>query len=164
MLFEEVGGDPTQLSFATRSVMSVCAHVSESHPPPIEMWTKSSETGTKTAPVLSLSCPSPDHVISSIKFASFGTPVGTCGSFRKGKCSSSSDTLAIVQKVIQSIKQFPYNLMKHYFIVLTNLGFHKIMGQACMGMKSCSIEVSADTFGEPCQGVIRSLAVEASCA
>ncbi|KAI4304682.1 hypothetical protein MLD38_040158 [Melastoma candidum] len=136
VLFEEAGGDPTQLSFATRIVTSVCAHVSESHPPQIKTWTKTTETGTMPPPVLSLRCPSPNQAISSIKFASFGTPSGTCGSFRKGNCTSNtSDTLAIVRK-------------------------------ACVGMKSCSIEVRADTFGkpQPCGGGIRSLAVEASCA
>ncbi|MGV7440089.1 hypothetical protein PJI14_29490 [Mycobacterium kansasii] len=32
-----------------------------------------------------------------------------------------------------------------------------------MGSKSCSIGVSSDTFGDPCVGVTKSLAVEASC-
>lgn len=36
--------------------------------------------------------------------------------------------------------------------------------QACIGSKSCSIGASASTFGDPCRGVAKSLAVEASCA
>ncbi|KAI7988966.1 Beta-galactosidase 8 [Camellia lanceoleosa] len=36
VLFEEMGGDPTQLSFATKQIGSLCSHVSESHPHP---WT-----------------------------------------------------------------------------------------------------------------------------
>lgn len=43
--------------------------------------------------------------------------------------------------------------------VLTRIHFQ----QACVGSKSCSIGVSSNTFGDPCTGVMKSLAVEASC-
>nr|CAC44501.1 beta-galactosidase [Fragaria x ananassa] len=131
VLFEEVGGDPTQLSFATRQVESLCSHVSESHPSPVDMWSSDSKAGSKSRPRLSLECPFPNQVISSIKFASYGRPSGTCGSFSHGSCRSSR-ALSIVQK-------------------------------ACVGSKSCSIEVSTHTFGDPCKGLAKSLAVEASC-
>ncbi|GKV28825.1 hypothetical protein SLEP1_g37823 [Rubroshorea leprosula] len=131
VLFEEIGGDPTQLAFATKQTGSLCSHVSESHPSPVDMWGSESKTGTKPGPTLSLACPFPDQAISSIKFASFGTPSGTCGGFSHGKCSSPK-ALSILQK-------------------------------ACIGSKSCSIAVSTGTFGDPCRGVIKSLAVEASC-
>ncbi|PRQ33629.1 putative glycosidase [Rosa chinensis] len=131
VLFEEVGGDPTQLSFATRQVESLCSHVSESHPSPVDMWSSDSKAGRKSRPRLSLECPFPNQVISSIKFASYGRPSGTCGSFSHGSCRSRS-ALSIVQK-------------------------------ACIGSKSCSIEVSTNTFGDPCKGVAKSLAVEVSC-
>ncbi|OAY37993.1 beta-galactosidase 8 [Manihot esculenta] len=131
VLFEEVGGDPTQIGFATKQVESLCSHISESHPLPVDMWNTDSEARKKSGPVLSLECPHPNQVISSIKFASFGTPHGTCGSFSHGQCSSSS-ALSIVQK-------------------------------ACVGSKSCSLGVSVNTFGDPCMGVKKSLAVEVSC-
>ncbi|XP_050370032.1 beta-galactosidase 8 [Argentina anserina] len=131
VLFEEVGGDPTQLSFATKQVESLCSHVSESHPSPVDMWSSDSKAGRKSQPRLSLECPFPNQVISSIKFASYGKPSGTCGSFSHGSCQSTR-ALSIVQK-------------------------------ACVGSKSCSIEVSTNTFGDPCKGEAKSLAVEASC-
>nr|AYP70923.1 beta-galactosidase 3 [Actinidia deliciosa] len=131
VLFEEMGGDPTQISFATREVGSLCSHVSESHPQPVDMWRSDQKTGRRTGPMLSLECPFPSQIISSIKFASFGTPQGTCGSFSHGRCSSTR-VLSIIQK-------------------------------ACIGSKSCSVGVSIDTFGDPCAGVTKSLAVEASC-
>ncbi|KAJ9178139.1 hypothetical protein P3X46_010048 [Hevea brasiliensis] len=131
VLFEEVGGDPTKIGFAIRKVGSLCSHVSESHPLPVDMWNTDSEALKKSGPILSLECPHPNQVISSIKFASFGTPHGTCGTFSHGQCSSSS-ALSIVQK-------------------------------ACVGSKSCSIGVSINTFGDPCRGVKKSLAVEVSC-
>ncbi|KAF7119915.1 hypothetical protein RHSIM_Rhsim13G0093500 [Rhododendron simsii] len=97
VLFEEMGGDPTQIVFATRQMGSLCSHVSESHPQPVDMWDSDQKTGRKSGPVLLLECPSPDQVISSIKFASFGTPSGTCGSFTHGQCSSTR-ALSIIQK------------------------------------------------------------------
>nr|AJQ19480.1 beta-galactosidase [Diospyros kaki] len=131
VLFEEMGGDPTQISFATRQIGSLCSRVSESHPQPVDMWNADQTTGRRPGPMLSLECPFPNQVISSIKFASFGTPHGTCGTFSHGKCSSTG-ALSIIQKT-------------------------------CIGSKSCSIGVSIDTFGDPCVGVTKSLAVEASC-
>ncbi|KAK7312559.1 hypothetical protein VNO77_36500 [Canavalia gladiata] len=132
VLFEETGGDPTQIAFAIKIIGSLCSHVSESHPPPVDLWNSDTQSGRKVEPVLSLECPYPHQVISSIKFASFGTPQGTCGNFSHGQCSSNG-ALSIVQKV------------------------------ACIGSRSCSIGVSINTFGDPCRGVIKSLAIEAAC-
>ncbi|KAL3653064.1 Beta-galactosidase 8 [Castilleja foliolosa] len=133
VLFEESGGDPTKLSFGTRETESICSRVSDSHPLPMDMWTSSDEETRKTAgPTLSLECPRADQVISKIKFASFGTPRGTCGSFNHGQCSS---------EMARSIVE-----------------------QACIGSSSCKIDVSVNTFGDPCAGIAKSLAVEASCA
>ncbi|CAN0905068.1 Beta-galactosidase 8 [Linum grandiflorum] len=132
VLFEENGGDPTKIAFAmTNKVGSVCAQVSETHPLPVDKWRLNSDTNSKSEPLLSLVCPHPNQVISSIKFASYGTPQGICGSFRNGDCHS-KNTLSIIEK-------------------------------ACIGSKSCSVEVSGSTFGEPCGRVHKSLAVEASC-
>ncbi|KAK7262331.1 hypothetical protein RJT34_29899 [Clitoria ternatea] len=132
VLFEESGGDPTQISFAIKKIESLCSHVSESHPPPVDLWNSDTEPGRKIGPEMSLECPYPNQVISSVKFASFGTPQGTCGNFSHGQCSS-NEALSIVQKV------------------------------ACIGSSSCSIQVSINTFGNPCRGVTKSLAVEAAC-
>ncbi|KAJ8751435.1 hypothetical protein K2173_016643 [Erythroxylum novogranatense] len=131
VLFEEIGGDPTQIAFATHQTATLCSHISESHPLPADMWPSHSKSDRKPNSVLSLECPLPNQVISSIKFASFGTPGGTCGDFTHGNCSSSK-ALSIVQK-------------------------------ACIGSKSCNIEVSTNSFGNPCGGITKSLAVEASC-
>ncbi|XP_027346417.1 beta-galactosidase 8-like [Abrus precatorius] len=131
VLFEEIGGNPTQISFAIKIIGSLCSHVSESHPPPVDLWNSDTESGRKAGPVLPLECPYPNQVISSIKFASFGTPQGTCGNFKHGQCSS-NEALSIVKKT-------------------------------CIGSNSCSIRVSINTFGDPCKGVTKSLAVEAAC-
>ncbi|KAI3461445.1 hypothetical protein Pfo_018108 [Paulownia fortunei] len=97
VLFEEKGGDPTQISFVTRETGNICSHISETYPIPLDMWTSDEETRKRAGPTLSLSCPFPNQVISEIKFASFGTPHGTCGSFSHGQCSSER-ALSIVEK------------------------------------------------------------------
>ncbi|XP_047939162.1 beta-galactosidase 8 [Salvia hispanica] len=132
VLFEQAGGDPTKLSFATREVQSICSRVSDSHPIPVEMWPADEETRKRAGPTLSLGCPHPHQVISKINFASFGTPHGSCGSFSHGRCSSKR-ALSIIEK-------------------------------ACVGSRSCSVQVSVNTFGDPCAGTAKTLAVEASCA
>ncbi|KAL0418191.1 UNVERIFIED_CONTAM: Beta-galactosidase 8 [Sesamum radiatum] len=99
VLFEEMGGDPEQISLATRETGSICSQILETHPMEVDMWTTDEETRTQAGPTLSLNCPFPNQVISEIKFASFGTPHGRCGSFSHGRCSSEK-ALPIVQKVI----------------------------------------------------------------
>ncbi|KAI7730687.1 hypothetical protein M8C21_023051 [Ambrosia artemisiifolia] len=135
VLFEEIGGDPTQISFTTQELESLCAQVSESHPLPMEAWSQGNpnrKSKSTPKPRILLECPHPNQVISSIKFASFGTPQGKCGSYSHGYCSS-PNALSILQ-------------------------------MACIGSRTCNIEVSSAAFGDPCLGVVKSLAVEASCA
>jgi hypothetical protein len=87
VVFEEVGGDSSKISLAKRSVSSVCADVSEFHPD-IKNW--QIENAEEPAPEFDkakvhLRC-AVGQSISAIKFASFGTPLGTCGNFEQGEC------------------------------------------------------------------------------
>ncbi|WZZ05557.1 hypothetical protein YC2023_091478 [Brassica napus] len=75
VLFEEMGGNPSLVSFQTTRVGSVCANVYEKN-------------------IIELSCDR--KLISAIKFASFGNPDGNCGSFVKGTCESSNNTVDIL--------------------------------------------------------------------
>ena len=75
VLFEEMGGNPSLVSFQTTRVGSVCANVYEKN-------------------IIELSCDRKQ--ISAIKFASFGNPDGDCGSFVKGTCESSNNTVDIL--------------------------------------------------------------------
>lgn len=74
-----MGGDPTGVKLVTRSVGAICSSISEDYPPPIELWPKSGK------PELRLECDE-GQKMSSITFASFGTPVGSCGQFHQGAC------------------------------------------------------------------------------
>ncbi|XP_072961559.1 beta-galactosidase 6 [Typha angustifolia] len=130
VLFEEVGGDPTQISFATRQMGSLCAHISESHPAPVDSWTSLQQKTAKAGPVLHLECPNPNHVISSIKFASFGTPHGTCGSYNHGRCSSSS-ARAVVQEACIGARSCSVRVST------------QVLGDPCKGVsKSLAVEAA----------------------
>lgn len=85
VLFEEWGGEPNGISLAKRSTSSVCADVFEGQPT-LKNWQmvglgKFDHLQAKAH----LWCP-PGQKISKIKFASFGMPQGTCGSFKEGSC------------------------------------------------------------------------------
>ncbi|MBA0832406.1 hypothetical protein Goarm_016798 [Gossypium armourianum] len=97
VLFEELGGDPTRISLVKRSVSSVCADVTEYHPN-IKNWQIESYGKAQQfrRPKVHLRC-SPGQSISFIKFASFGTPLGTCGSYQQGHCHAPA-SYAIVEK------------------------------------------------------------------
>ncbi|KAI4980842.1 hypothetical protein ZWY2020_021327 [Hordeum vulgare] len=89
VLFEQFGGNPSKISFMTKQIESVCAHVSEDHPDQIDSWVSSHQKLQRSGPALRMECPKEGQVISNIKFASFRTPGGTCGSYSHGECSSS---------------------------------------------------------------------------
>ncbi|KAK9275963.1 hypothetical protein L1049_023238 [Liquidambar formosana] len=76
VLFEEFGGNPSLVNFQTVTVGTVCGNAYEKN-------------------TLELACQG--RPISAIKFASFGDPQGTCGSFGKGSCEGKKDALSIIQ-------------------------------------------------------------------
>lgn len=98
VIFEEKGGDPSKIRFSTRKVSSLCAHIAEDHPSfDLEhLQIRSMEKYKKKASV-SLKCPTSTK-ISAVKFASFGDPVGRCGTYAVGGCHD-PNSVSIVQKV-----------------------------------------------------------------
>ena len=102
VIFDDKGGDPTQIRFVKRKVTSVCGFISEEHPSPVKYWkktiTKSVQLENMGKPSVHLQCPEGSQ-ISSIKFASFGSPQGSCGTFQKGSCHGIQSS-SIVEKVI----------------------------------------------------------------
>ncbi|KAJ7563919.1 hypothetical protein O6H91_03G130300 [Diphasiastrum complanatum] len=136
VLFEEIGGDPSGISLGIRSYVSVCSHVTQTHPPPIftrlDLTTGNRVLSNVTTAQLQLDC-EPGYKVSSITFASYGTPKGTCASFQEGKCHAKSSLSVVVQE--------------------------------CIGHQHCSLPLSSKKFGEdPCPGIFKSLAVEAVCS
>ncbi|AQL09738.1 beta-galactosidase 5 [Zea mays] len=99
VVFEELGGDSSKIALVKRSVSSVCADVSEDHPN-IKNWQIESygEREYHRAKV-HLRC-ARGQSISAIKFASFGTPTGTCGDFQQGDCHSANSHTVLEKKCI----------------------------------------------------------------
>ncbi|KAL2520473.1 Beta-galactosidase 3 [Forsythia ovata] len=100
VIFEELGGDPIRITLVKRSTTSVCADIAEYHPN-IKNWQIESYGRTEEfhKPKVHLRC-GPGQSISSIKFASFGTPLGTCGSFQQGTCHAPSSYTTLEKKCI----------------------------------------------------------------
>ncbi|KAL6965807.1 Beta-galactosidase 7, partial [Sarracenia purpurea var. burkii] len=71
VLFEEFGGNPSLVNFQTVVVGTACGNAYENK-------------------MMELSCHG--RPISAIRFASFGDPQGTCGSFYKGTCEANDPT------------------------------------------------------------------------
>ncbi|XP_077233745.1 beta-galactosidase 5-like [Tasmannia lanceolata] len=100
VVFEEMGGDASGISLAKRSTSSVCADVSEYHPT-IKNWHIESYGKSEVLhkPKVHLRCQT-GQSISAIKFASFGTPLGTCGSFQQGTCHSPNSYNILEKKCV----------------------------------------------------------------
>ena len=147
VLFEEFGGTPDLVSIQTVTVGTVCADAYEGQ-------------------TLELSCQG-GNVFSRIKFASFGLPEGSCGSFNKGTCHA-ENTLPVVKDV----KYFLCNFQP--FMIITFSFLYILMGnanwiawfywQACLGKEKCSLKITEETFGVlRCKADAYRLAVEAVC-
>ena len=86
VVFEELGGDPNGIFLVRRDIDSVCADIYEWQPNLVSYEMQASgKVRSPVRPKAHLSC-GPGQKISSIKFASFGTTVGSCGSYREGSC------------------------------------------------------------------------------
>ncbi|KAK9697308.1 hypothetical protein RND81_08G029000 [Saponaria officinalis] len=77
VLFEEFGGNPSQVNFKTVTIGGACRKAYEGN-------------------TLELSCNG--KAISDVKFASFGNPQGECGSFQKGSCEGVNDAHTILRQ------------------------------------------------------------------
>ncbi|CAO2832410.1 unnamed protein product [Amaranthus hypochondriacus] len=98
VIFEESGGDPTQIRFSKRKAAGFCSIVSEDHPTiSVESWTTATEETHDKKATAQLHCPSNTR-ISAIKFASFGNPSGACGSFSQGDCHDPNSG-SVVEKI-----------------------------------------------------------------
>lgn len=101
VIFEETDKTPFEISIATRSTETICAQVSEKHYPPLRMWSHSEFDGKLSlmdkTPEMHLQCDK-GHTISSIEFASYGNPKGSCQKFSQGKCHA-ANSLSIVSQV-----------------------------------------------------------------
>lgn len=99
VVFEEIGGNPSRINLVKRSVTSICAEASEFRPV-IKSWhvnQNHGELNQQNVVKINLHCAA-GQSISAIKFASFGTPIGSCGSLGQGTCHS-PNSQSVLQKV-----------------------------------------------------------------
>lgn len=114
VIFEEKGGDPTQIRFSKRKPSGVCSFVSEGHPSvSVESWKTSVNNTNDGKPTAQISCPGNTR-ISAIKFASFGNPSGACGSYSKGDCHDTSST-SVVEKICLNRSECAIELSEENF-------------------------------------------------
>ncbi|RWW12829.1 hypothetical protein GW17_00023494 [Ensete ventricosum] len=125
VVFEELGGDATKILLAKRSISSVCADVSEWHPT-IKNWhiENYGRPEEHRKPKVHLRC-APGQFISAIKFASYGTPIGTCGNFQQGVCHS-PNSAAILEKVTKLISFILLRFDKHIYFLFINIAHYEI--------------------------------------
>lgn len=95
VLHEEIGGDPSKVSVLTRTGQEICAVISEADPAPVDSWKPNSEF-MPNGPQVQLSCEA-GWRITSIRFASFGNPQGSCGAFAPGACHS--NVVSVIEQV-----------------------------------------------------------------
>ncbi|XP_054790059.1 beta-galactosidase 3-like, partial [Prosopis cineraria] len=114
VIFEEKGGDPTKISFLRRKVSGACALVAEDFPSlGLDLESEDKFENYKNTPFARLACPK-DTRISAIKFASFGTPSGTCGSYRMGDCHDPNSS-SLVEKACLNKKECVIKLNEENF-------------------------------------------------
>ncbi|PIA35985.1 hypothetical protein AQUCO_03400110v1 [Aquilegia coerulea] len=136
VIFEEIGGNPLEISVKLHYTRTICSSVSETDYPPLHLWSHpdfihGNLSISDRAPEMQLQCDY-GHTISDIAFASYGTPQGSCQKFSRGHCHAPS-SLSVISK-------------------------------ACRGRNSCSVDISNAAFGtDPCRGIVKTLAVEANC-
>lgn len=97
VIFEEKGGDPEKITFSRRKMSSICALIAEDYPSADRKSLQ--EAGSKNSnskASVHLGCPQ-NAVISAVKFASFGTPTGKCGSYSEGECHD-PNSISVVEK------------------------------------------------------------------
>lgn len=104
VIFEETGGNPFDISIKLHFSEIICGQVSESHYPPVQKWSLPDSVGGRISindmtPEMHLHCED-GYVISSIEFASYGTPKGSCQNFRKSSCHA-PNSLLVVTKACQ---------------------------------------------------------------
>jgi len=138
IFLEEVGGDPYSVRLVEMGESIACNQVQE-----LPNSQKTSE--------LFIQCDSGTYV-RSIDFASFGVPLGSCGSFQIGSCHASESLVCWKSEIL-------------FVLVLTPFLLQNIVEKNCpLGSSVCRVPVTSSIFGDPCPNEVHSLAVQVSCA
>lgn len=101
VIFEETEKNPFKISIKLHFTETICAKISEDHYPPLKVWShpkisNGSISLHSTVPEMHLKCDS-GRKISSIEFASYGTPQGSCQKFSRGDCHAPNSFSVVSQ-------------------------------------------------------------------
>ncbi|KAL4011804.1 hypothetical protein IC575_028867 [Cucumis melo] len=112
ILFEEIGGNPQQVSIQTIALGTICGNAYEGS-------------------TLELSCQE-GRIISEIQFASYGNPDGKCGSFKKGSWDVTNSTV-LVEKTCVGVENCTIDVSARFFGVenATNLSARLAVQALC---------------------------------
>ncbi|GAB2218588.1 hypothetical protein Droror1_Dr00001815 [Drosera rotundifolia] len=113
VVFEEVGGDPTMITFSNHKISNVCTLMSEDHPPSVESWRLTNKKDDNAKATARLNGPDDAH-ISAVKFASFGNPEGECGFYSTGGCHDPRSA-SVVEKLCLGKRECLVELSKKNF-------------------------------------------------
>lgn len=136
VIFEETGGNPFDISLKLHSIRTICGQVSESHYPPLWKWSQ------------------PD-------FTDGGILINDTTPEIHLRCDD--------EHVIASIEFASYGTPRGSCQKFSRGNCHapnsfSVVSEACVGRKSCFVGISNTEFGgDPCRGVVKTLAVEARC-
>ncbi|KAF8410413.1 hypothetical protein HHK36_002942 [Tetracentron sinense] len=100
VLFEETGGNPESIVIYTVNRDTICSFITEYHPPHVKSWERHESqiraVVDDVKPKAHLKCPN-HKVIIDVNFASFGDPLGACGSYTIGNCTSPNSKKIVEQ-------------------------------------------------------------------
>ncbi|XP_020247080.1 beta-galactosidase 15 isoform X3 [Asparagus officinalis] len=136
VLFDETGGNPLKISLKVHSTKTVCAKMSEHYYPPLSAWSIPDSAGGKVL----LNKTSPEMHLRCDE----GKKISAITFASYGTPSGSCRGFSIGKCHAQSSLS--------------------VASKACKGRNRCSISVSNETFGDPCKGTSKSLAVQLECS
>lgn len=104
VLLEEMGGNPHGIQILTANRDTICSFITEIHPPHVKAWKRENGTVIRNKvwninprPSAYLTCPDKKEIV-SIEFASYGNPLGECGSYSEGNCTI-PNSHSVIEKV-----------------------------------------------------------------
>jgi len=135
VILEEEKADPKDVEILTVNRDTICSYITDYAPPHVKSWAREESHIRAVVDVLEptarLKCPNHKKVV-AVDFASYGDPVGACGSFSVGSCHSPS-TKAIIEQ---------YCLGKQSCIVPMKKEIFEKNGDACPdSRKTLAIQV-----------------------
>ena len=108
VVLEEEKANPNDIEILTVNRDTICSFISDSSPPHVKSWAREESNIRAVVDNLQaaahLKCPNHKRIV-AVEFASYGDPVGACGSFFMGKCNSAS-----TKGIVEQVKPFEFHL------------------------------------------------------